>query len=207
MQDKARLTLRVLVFVLAFAAAKIGLQTYREHRAVADAAQKLEQLQAQAESRHPGESATLALKKEAAASAATELQRAPNASARERSAADMFWGYYFLNTRSRPEYCRARGVDIHAFVAAFAAANADELRAARAIYRRAGADENDTYRLSASLLDKVLQQDMREAATSNHLSEIEVCQVIEDHADALVARLQLSKAQPTVYATLHAADR
>ncbi len=207
MKENTRLILRVLAFALAFVAAKTGLQAYREHRAVASAGQKLEQLQAQARARHPGEPASLALKKEALESATAQLQSEADASKRDRSAADMFWGYYFLNTRKRPEFCRTKGIDIHSFVAAFEAANADELRAARAIYRRAGADENDTYRLSESLLDKLLQQDMREAATSNRISETEVCQVIEDHADALVARMKLSQVQPLVYATLHAADR
>lgn len=207
MKDITRLILGVLILVLALAAAKTGLQTYREHRAVAAADQKLEQLQAQAQARHPGEPAALALKKEASASATAQLQGEADASKRDRSAADMFWGYYFMNTRNRPEYCRTKGVDIHSFVAAFEAANADEVRAARAIYRRAGADENQTYRVSESLLDQVLRQDMREAAISNGISEAEVCQVIEAHADALVARMKLSQVQPLVYATLHAADR
>ncbi len=92
---------------------------------------------------------------------------------------------------------------MRSFVAAFEFENRNEVEAARAIYQRTGASEDDSYRVAKPMIAKVIQKDMQGTATALKVSEKEACQFMEEHAEQLAAGMALSKVQPEMYAALH----
>lgn len=104
------------------------------------------------------------------------------------AASNFFFGAYFLNTRSRAEYCASRGVKIESFVAAYKKTNHDlfvsaekyqieDLRDHGYAY-----DIDQLYKIMSPALEKYVVQDMEDIATMLKISESEVCQSLEQNA-------------------------
>jgi hypothetical protein len=128
---------------------------------------------------------------------------------RAGTAADNFWGFYLLNTRSRLDYCAAKGVDIGPFVRAFADFHAQEVAIATDIYRaspqRPPVDR--IYDMIKPDLEATVAQDQTDMAAGLHVSQKEACEFLLKNADAMLAEVNLKKMQPAVYSALHAAAR
>ena len=197
--------LSVAVFVVAFLGVKYGVQSYRNYQAGANTEKFMNQLQTDAVQKHPDVSASEALAQEVTALAAQKLASEGDAAKRASTAADMFWGFYFINVRARPEFCREQGIDIGRFVEAFETGHVNELAKARSIYARSSVDENTIYAGIKPHLRKSIVQDMNDIAAANKVTVREACQLVADNADTLAAEMHLSKAQPAIFQALSAA--
>lgn len=200
--ELAKKALAVVAFVIAFIAVKYGMQAYREHQSVAKVEQSLNQLQADATQNHPDVPISVAAQQEATEQASRKMAAEKDDQKRARTAADMFWGFYFINVRERPEFCREQGEDILLFVKAFERIHADEFAKAKSIYVISSADENKVYALIKPQLHKMILQDMNDLAGTNKFSLKAACAFIAENADALVNEMHFSKAQPAVYQAL-----
>ena len=194
--------LGILAFIIAFLAVKYGMQVYREHQAVAKVEQSISQMQTEAAQKHPDVPASIALQQVAIEQAYKKMASETDVQKRASSAADMFWGFYFINVRERPEFCREQDTDIQPFVKAFENGHIKELAQAKTIYARSSVDENKLYALLKSQFRKMIQQDMNDIATANKVTLKEACQLISENGESLAKEMHLSKAQPAVYQAL-----
>ncbi len=195
-------SLGILAFIAAFLAVKYGMQAYREHQSVAKVEQSLSQMQTEAAQKHPDAPASIALQQLATEQASKKIASETDAQKRASTAADMFWGFYFINVRERPEFCREQGTDIQPFVKAFEKGHTKELTQARTIYARSSADENKVYALLKTQFRKMIQQDMNDIAIANKITLKEACQLISENGESLAKEMHLSKVQPAVYQAL-----
>lgn len=198
----AKHALSVAAFVIAFVAVKYGMHAYREHQSVAKVEQSLSQLQVDATQKHPDVPVSVAVQQEATERASKKMAAEPDDQKRANTAADMFWGFYFINVRERPEFCRVQGADIQLFVKAFERIHTNEFAKAKSLYVRSSADENKLYALLKPQLHKMILQDMNDVAATNKISLKAACTLLAENADALVKEMHFSKVQPAVYQAL-----
>lgn len=197
---------KILVFILAFAAASVltrtALDSYRKRNAVAKAEQALDQLKQDAAAKHPGVTQSEAIKREASAQMSSNLAAQSNERKRLEAAAGNFLGFYLVNVREREQYCRERGVDIGAFVTAFQRGHATELSKAREALASAPFAEDELYKSLKPQLAAVITQDMHDIAAQNKISDKQACELVAENGAALAAEMHLSKAQPAVHRAL-----
>ena len=151
---------------------------------------EVDQLRAEAAKAHPGMAQSDAMK-EVALDRAREAISTGDAKQRARTAASIFFGSYFMNTRARPEYCRKRGTDIAPFVAAYEEAHRREFERARAILLEAGLDPE---RLAPSLQDQfvtMVDQDMKDFATGAQVPLDNACKLFNENARAIAQAIEL----------------
>jgi hypothetical protein len=113
---------------------------------------------------------------------------------RGKTAASFYMGFHWSNTRTRKDYCDARGVDIAPFVSAFESAHAQELARATAILSSAGMDPEAAYPLIKPQMTQAIEQDMRDVAKGANVAESETCQLFVDNAEQIVGMLVLPPA-------------
>jgi hypothetical protein len=121
---------------------------------------------------------------------------------KQNEAADAFFAFYFINTRARRDLCMANGVDIRAFVDAFARVHAAEYAQAKALYQKSGASEEAAYTAMKPSLPEMVSRDMRDIASAEQIGE--ACRLLAADADALATEMHLSKLQPAVFEALSA---
>lgn len=197
--------LPVVAFIAAFIAIKYGMETYREHETVAKAGKTLDKIKADAIQKHPDDPISMAMQQEATEVTTKMITSQTDDLKRANISADIFWGFYFINVRERPEFCREQEVDIQPFVEEFERSHITEVSKARAIYAKVLADENKTYALIKSQLRKAIVQDMNDIATMHKISVKEACKLVSENANALVKEMHLSKLQPVVFQALSSA--
>jgi len=146
-----------------------------------------------------------AMRQDALARSEQRLAAESDLAKRGRVAADTFWGFYFVNTRMRREFCSEQGVDVTAFVSAFERAHMNELAKARSLYARSGMDETLLYEGLRPTARKVIEQDMHDIAAAQGLSLSQACEALASAAEELVPEMHLSKMQPAIFKALVAA--
>jgi hypothetical protein len=148
------------------------------------------QLRADAAKAHPEMAQSDAMKK-VALDRAREAMNTGDARRRAQTAASIFFGAYFMNTRAKPEYCRKRGTDIAPFVAAYEESHRREFERARAILLEAGLDPE---RLAPSLQEQfvaMVDQDMKDFATGAQVPLDSVCTLYNENARAIAQAIEL----------------
>ena len=152
---------------------------------------ELDELRADAAaSRKEGMSESEALRATAADQATQQLAGQAGED-RERTAANIFFGYYFLNTRLRAEYCRERGIDLAPFVTAFEAEHAAEHARAKAIFAGVGANPEELVPVLQSQFRPVVEQDMKDVAASAQAPVEEACNLFNTNAQMLAKAIAL----------------
>lgn len=120
------------------------------------------------------------------------------------SASNFFFGAYFLNTRSRPDYCASLGVNIGSFVAAYAAKHKDLFSAAEKLqiddFHEHGYtyDLENFYKMMSPSLEKYIMQDMKDMSVAFKASERDVCESFERNATKWADGLDYRKRAPEV---------
>ncbi len=110
---------------------------------------------------------------------------------RAKTAASVFFGAYYMNTRARPEYCRKRGVDLSPFVTAYNETHRAELERARAIFVEGGLDpEMLAPALQAEFLTMV-DQDMKDFASGAQVPLDNVCMLFNQNAKVIAQAIEL----------------
>ena len=119
-------------------------------------------------------------------------------------AANIFFGAYFMSTRSRPNYCASLGVPINSFVSIYKQKHYQLFTIAEKIQIRDHVeygykyDINKLYNLISPSGEKMLVQNMKDTSSIVKVSERELCQAFEQDAIEWVNRLDFRKKAPEV---------
>lgn len=194
----------IVAFVVAYVVVQYGIQQYRDYRgaqAVTNMYQELEQAAAEKSPEDIGKSEAMRL----AAIDKTKEQLAKSQSDQERkvTAASQFWGFLWMNTRMRRDYCNGFGVNIDAFVSKFSTAHKLEYEQAKTIYKNAGINEENLWPSLNKGFAQAIIVDMKDFQEGAQVSTpTEACQLIAENADYLAAILHLSERMPDVHKAL-----
>jgi hypothetical protein len=119
-------------------------------------------------------------------------------------AANTFMGAYFLNARNRPDYCTSLGIPINSFVRLYKQEHHQLFTIAEKIQIQDHAEHGYTYdidrlyKLMSSSGDKIIVQDMKDAASAVKMSEKELCQSFEQDSIEWVNIVDFRKRVPEV---------
>jgi hypothetical protein len=103
-------------------------------------------------------------------------------------AANIFFGAYFMSTRSRPDYCASLGIPINSFVSIYKQKHYQLFTIAEKIQIQDHAeygyiyDVDKLYKLLSPSGEKMLVQDMKDISSVVKVSERELCQSFEQDA-------------------------
>ncbi len=147
-------------------------------------------MRAEAEKKNPSMAKTDALKAYVAAESAKQFD---DMGARERafSAANMFWGFHYMNVRARADYCRQRGVDLTPFVTAFQAAHRVEHEKSQALFAAARVNPQDEEAKVRDVIMGHVEQDMKDVAQGAQVPLEQTCDLFNQNAEQLAAFIQL----------------
>lgn len=209
-REAMKKTLRNIVVVVLFAAAffvaKYAIQQFRMSataKEVAAIAEKgLKKLRQKAIAENPGLPESVALLKEAQRHMAQSLKNAESQLEKVTIAADAFFTIYFMNTRSRLKFCLEQGIDLRPFVSTYSKLHLAEYDKAKAIYKRAGEDEENLWKLIQQFTEDVVKRDMLDMSARQQLSVRQVCEFLAVNAETVVPYLHFSKRAPAVYEVL-----
>lgn len=123
---------------------------------------------------------------------------------RQYAAADMFWGFYFMNTKARVNFCHEGGVDMAEFVAQFNERHAAEKAQAEKLYAQFDMNPQDMWKMAEKMdaISMVLEQDMMQAAYVLNKPLGEVCAYLNTTPPNLMDRVTFKNAMPTQWAAL-----
>jgi len=194
--------LAVLVCIAAVWAVQAGFHRYREHVLAAAAGLEYGKIRNKTE-RDTLETPVAEVTPQQANVQSTN-KLTPEADRRKRlnDAAANFLGFYLLNVRVRPDYCKGQGVDIASFVNTFKSEHESELARARAVLGGISISEEEYYNGALPRLRKVVNQDMNDIATARKLTIKQTCEEIATNGAAIAAGLHISKVQPAIYQVL-----
>jgi hypothetical protein len=203
----------VAILVLAGACAvtvALALRGSRAGSPPADLAGHVEKaaadLRAEALRKHPEMSESMALRAAAVERAESQMAQPQSTDSAAGNAAGNFIGFYLVNTRSRVQYCQARGVDLSPFVARFSAVHAPEWAKAQTLLRRRGMDFEQVWPQLKPTMDKLIEQGMRDTAASAQTDETGVCRYMADNPELVVPTLTYSTVSPTMERALMSAE-
>jgi hypothetical protein len=145
---------------------------------------QLDKLKADAQQKHPNMATSDAMKVEATRQASAMLEQG-NADTRAKTAAGIFFGAYYMNTRARPAYCQQRGVDLATFVAAYDQVHREELSHARKVFARIGIDPESMVPKIQSQFVSVIEQDMKDFAAGAQVPLDKTCEMFNQNAKML----------------------
>jgi hypothetical protein len=191
----------VLAFIAAFAVVRGGISWYQEYSASQKASATVTDMMNDAAKKHPGSTVSQATINEAIERSKNTLTSEADATKRQRTAAEQFYGFYFINTRARPEFCLQQGVDISPFTKAFENEHVEQLARARAV-AKLGTSEDDFYGMMREAIWKVLSQDMQDIATANATSLKGSCELISQQGPEVAAKLNIANVNPTLLRAL-----
>lgn len=176
------------------------LKPSREQTEAAQAARLIDELRAKATKGGTVKPTSEAIAAEAAKAAVERLNEANIApDERLKRAANMFLGFYEVNTNTRRKFCQDQGVDIQPFVAAFKQKHLDLLMRAQKVA---------TVQLSAqdaplgSPLYQFVAADMQDLAKSLNTGVKGACEALAAHADSVAEDIFIGKAMPQVHEIL-----
>lgn len=195
----------VVAVVAAFVAVKEGKQWWFDARAmdkaVAAANKEMDDMRAKAAAEHPDKPVALALQEEALKWTAEALAK-ESGDKKADTAADQFIGFYMANVRTRPDYCKALGVDISPFTNEFIAQHKDLYAKSRMIHARSPYATDKIENLFKQLqptFKKTIQDELALAAKQNNATEKDVCEAFASNGKEMAAEMHLSKLAPALY--------
>lgn len=191
MNKFAQSALSVAVMLAAF----YGVKSLRQHAAnreptAEELNKRMDDLRARAAREHPDMAATDAMKEVALKESAQKLAT-QTGDQQANTAADMFWGFYWANTKARVTYCAQRGVDLTPFTTAFAREHSAELQRANAIYSAAGVAPETLLPTVMPTLTKTVEQDMKDLASGAQVPLDQACDLVNENAEQLAKLIQM----------------
>lgn len=198
----AKIAVTVAAAAIGFAAAQYGWHKYQDHLVTQGVNDKLDQLKSEAARDNPNAPTSTAMQQAALRDSTNAVNNAKDDDTKRATAASTFFGFYLINARSRPEFCKEQGVDIQAFTGPFDSHHAKLREASLPIMAATGYDEDKLYNMLKPQLRSMLEQDMKDIATSAHTDAKGACQLLADRGADVADKLQFDKMQPTVYQVL-----
>lgn len=133
-----------------------------------------------------------------------ELDSTKDVHERRRRTAIMFYGFYDMNARVRPIFCKEQGVDIQPFAIAFEKIHRDELVQALSV---AAKPEDVEGREINAAARKIITMVMNDTAISLNTTVKGACEIIAAHAEEVASNFQFSKLMPKASEILMAHDK
>ncbi len=193
--------LSFVVFIVAFIVVKYGIQEYRDYSNAATVENEYEQLKAEAMSSSGGTSGDAIYL--AAQKLSTKAIENYNSEREKRLyAANFFFGYYFMNMRSRKYFCKALGVDIAPFLNSFAQLNKSEQQSAATIYAQYEQSKEELWLVVKPVQAEQMAQNMQEAADTYRLTIKETCELFVDYPEMALDMKFNTRAPANVYQVL-----
>lgn len=187
-----------IAFAVAFTAVKEGKQWWYG----VNSKNNFEGMRETAAKEHPDQPISEAMR-DAALKLTTEKLEKESGTKKADTAAGQFIGYYFVNVRTRYDYCKGIGVDIGSYVKAFKANNATLYEKSRVIHGRspytADKVELESYRMLLPTMQKTIVDAMGDMAKQSNISEVEVCKAFSDNGEELANEMMLEKVSPALY--------
>ena len=149
----------------------------------------------------PGTSNAEALARYAKEQAAQKLAAATTADERAYTAAQIFIGFYFMNSRARVEFCREQQVDLSAFATDFAKLHQPQYERAASLLRAKGTSIEDTWSTSRAAMMHAADRDMRAMAGMGN-PPAAACKEFASHPGGFVAELDFARRQPDLQRAL-----
>jgi len=132
------------------------------------------------------------------------LDNAKTDKAKAMTASNFFFGAYFVNTRTRGNYCEGLGVDIGAFANSYK----EKHRVLFIVSERYQIEDfkdhgykydiDEFYKMMAPTLEQYVTQDMKDLASTLKISETEVCQSLNQNVADWVSAMDYGKRNPEV---------
>ena len=118
--------LLVLSFLVMFCTVYYGAAYYDKYSASKTAGELLDTIKEEARESYPDELEMAAMKKVAISRSEDDLNNQKTFENKRKKAADIFFGFYLINVKSRVEYCLDLGVNIAPFSSLFKKSNRTE---------------------------------------------------------------------------------
>lgn len=185
-----RVWVAVLVIVVALAA-YVGVERLGKKGMEYYATQKIDDMQAEAAKKYPNMPLTDAMKKLGEERARDMLSQSSDTDQKNLRAAQMFYGFYYINTEARVAYCRERGTDIASFANRFQSNNRAELARAQAIYAKTGGKPDDMLDMLRPAFAKTIEQDMKDVTAGAGVPLEKACALFNEHAVELADYIKL----------------
>lgn len=195
--------LSIAVCLVVFVGVQYGIEYYREQNVIANVDHAFEKLKSDAAIKHPNSDLSTAIKQEAISQSEIKLKSETSKQRKLENAAGMFMGFFFVNTKTRPQFCNNQGVNIQPFVTFFEKKHVNELIQAKSILSGAGITQEKLYSMLEPQLGKVIAQDMNDVALQDKISMKDACTLLANNAEAIVEEMQISKTQSQVYQLLN----
>lgn len=182
---------------------KFAIEGYRATKGVNSAQAELMKMKTDAVSARPDLAPSKAFIEAASKNAESTLASADTADKKLSVAAEQFFGFYFINVKTRYEYCDKLGVDISPFVNAFKAIHAQEYRIASDAVAREKYNPEWVLSKMAPSMRSIIDQTMNDAAQQYKVTPKDICTGLAEHGPESAAGLALQKLAPKIYGALH----
>lgn len=203
MKKLGRAALWVGAFLLAFFVIKYAKQGYIATNAVESAQSDIEKMKTEAVAARPDVAPSIAFSEAAKQHSSSNLAGTTDSQKRLGVAADQFVGYYFVNTRTRAEYCAKLDVDIATFVSAFKNLHQGEYQITANEQARQKANMEWMYAQLEPTFRSSIEQGMRDLASQNSLSTRDICMLFRDKPRDMAEAFAVKDTMPALYAALH----
>jgi len=188
----------IVAFVVAFFVVFELKQNWTEKKAAERVSAQIDKMKAEATKEKPDVPALVTLQEKMTKLSEAQLAT-ESGEQKAETASRLYFGFYAMNIRARPAFCKEQGVDIPAWTAAFKKVNAPETARAREIFAKTGFDEDHEYGLFADHAKKLVADDMDSIANAYKVSVPDACKLFQEHADEFAAQMSFADVQPVVY--------
>lgn len=181
-----------IVFIVAFFVVKYGLELYNGHAAGFTAEHKLEEMKQQGIKKHPDMPVSESMYHEAASMGSNILENESDPEKRLRTAAIMYFGFYLVNTRERPDFCNEQGVNISPFVSTFLKVQRSVHAKAKTVLSQTPYTEDKLYEMLQPQMRKIISQDMQDIASKSNTTIKGACELISASGEVLASKMSAS---------------
>jgi hypothetical protein len=159
-------------------------------------------MEREAQRQQPGKPIAVAMNNYAIGKASEELAATASPEERRLKAAQIFIGYYLINTRGRAEYCQERGVDVSAFVDEFARLHRPQYDRAAALLEAKRVTVEKIWSITRGAMERPLKHDMGSYGPPPRPGQPSACEELAKRAKFFARKLDLRERQPDVHSAL-----
>lgn len=193
----------IVISVIAFLIAQEIASSYRAkssmEKGVKEVEKKIEVVVAESKN---SESPSAELKKKFDEFGKEHIEKQKTEESKAYAAANIIWGAYMVNLRSRYEYCKNYGVELNKFVDVYKKRNSKTYEEVKKFQEKIEKknnlkiSENDTYAAVRESNMRVLDVSMKELSSSWKVDMKTTCEAFNLEAENLSSYLDLSKTVP-----------
>lgn len=201
--------LTIFVAALSYAVAHFAVDWWRERHSIEKASEivgkKLDDLVHEASKDTSGKDPVMVVQETAIKQSSKALSEKSGADKADE-AAMQFIGFYYLNTRTRSDYCRSLGVDISSFISEFSSLHRTLHAKSAFIASKSGLTlteiEGSLYTGMADHFNRMVKMDMEAIARMGNASTKEACQWFGVNGEVIAREMHVGNVNPALYNAL-----